>query len=231
MSSAGKKSRRSPAKKRASSVTKTSKDAILGITNSAIKRIVLKSGCERVRGEIYGELRDLLQIRLGRIVEDAVLIAMSYRRKTIKIRDVAVAIENRGHHLATGHGPHDEGSKKYKTHTKVRSDDACSSPNFKPGTVARREISKLQQSQGFLIRVTPFRRLIKAHMFKHSDMVDRMSADAYDAIQLYCENYLVELCKYAYLITCMARHGVSICSDDLAIVLAIRGEKKIVVEC
>lgn len=94
--------------------------------------------------------------------------------------------------------------------------------NFRPGTVALREIGKYQKSTKLLIRKMPFQRLVREIARKNkSDL--RFQSSAMVALQEAAEDYLVGLFEDLNL---CARHAnrVTIMTKDLHLARRIRGE-------
>ena len=93
---------------------------------------------------------------------------------------------------------------------------------YRPGTVALREIRKLQKSTNLLIRKLPFQRLVKeiAQDFK-SDL--RFQGSAVLALQEASEAYLVGLFEDTNLCGIHAKR-VTIMPKDIQLARRIRGE-------
>lgn len=71
---------------------------------------------------------------------------------------------------------------------------------FRPGTVAKREIKKLQKKEDFFIPKLPFRRLVaeivqSINAEKKDPQPLRISANALEALQIFFESETVEVCK------------------------------------
>jgi len=94
---------------------------------------------------------------------------------------------------------------------------------WKPGTVALREIRKLQKSTQLLVRRLPFQRLVRevAQDFK-SDL--RFQTNALEALQESCEAYCVSLFEETNLCAIHAKR-VTIMPRDLTLCRRIRGER------
>jgi histone H3 len=93
---------------------------------------------------------------------------------------------------------------------------------YKPGTVALREIRRLQKSTALLIRKLPFQRLVRelAQEFKN-DL--RFSPTALMALQEAAEAYLVGIFEDANLCAIHSRR-VTIFPKDINLTLRLRGE-------
>ncbi|KAL6050644.1 Alpha-glucosides permease mph3 [Balamuthia mandrillaris] len=94
---------------------------------------------------------------------------------------------------------------------------------FRPGTVAIREIRKLQRSTDLLIPKLPFARVVrelaKAYL---ADTEFRWQAQALLALQESAEMYLVQLFEDANL-CCIHAKRVTIMPKDIALARRIRG--------
>jgi histone H3 len=97
------------------------------------------------------------------------------------------------------------------------------SHRYKPGTVALREIRKLQKSTELLIRRLPFQRLVRelAQDFRN-DL--RFQSSAVLALQEAAEAYLVALFEDTNLCAIHAKR-VTIMPKDILLARRIRGEK------
>jgi len=116
-----------------------------------------------------------------------------------------------------------KGTKGAKT--PVKKSDGLKKPHrYKPGTVALREIRKLQKSTELLIRRAPFQRLVREIAHEFNDDL-RFQQSAVDALQEASESYLVGLFEDTNL---CAIHGkrVTIMPKDIQLARRIRGEKK-----
>lgn len=165
------------------------RDNIYGVTNPAIKRLARKAGIKRVGGLLYESVRGIIKMHLNELVRKAVLAMENERVKTLKARHVHYALQNMDRFMAgLGYGKQminlTGGAKKRK---------------FKPGTVALREIRRLQKTTDLQLAKEPFRRLIKETMQEHVDDA-RLGAKATHLLQSEVENYVVDLLKKAHQI-------------------------------
>ena len=96
---------------------------------------------------------------------------------------------------------------------------------YRPGTVALREIRKLQKSTELLIRKLPFQRLVReiAQDYRPSTNF-RFQSRAILAIQEACEAYLVGLFEDTNLCAIHAKR-VTIMPKDIQLARRIRGER------
>jgi len=98
---------------------------------------------------------------------------------------------------------------------------------FRPGTVALREIHKLQQSTQLLMRKAPFRRLVRQVArnvtgSQHSE--PRWSESALEAVQEAAEAHLTSLLTDSNLCALHAKR-VTLMSKDLQLARRLRGER------
>jgi histone H3 len=95
---------------------------------------------------------------------------------------------------------------------------------WRPGTVALREIRKMQKSTELLIRKLPFQRLVReiAQDFKN-DL--RFQGKAIEALQVAAEDYLVELLEDGNLVAIHAKR-VTLMSKDIQLAKHIRYGRK-----
>jgi histone H3 len=105
----------------------------------------------------------------------------------------------------------------------INSIELKKSHRYKPGTVALREIRKLQKSTELLIRRLPFQRLVRelAQDFRN-DL--RFQSSAVLALQEAAEAYLVTLFEDTNLCAIHAKR-VTIMPKDIQLARRIRGEK------
>ncbi|EAN78895.1 histone H3 variant [Trypanosoma equiperdum] len=94
---------------------------------------------------------------------------------------------------------------------------------WRPGTVALREIRRLQSSTDFLIQRAPFRRFLREVVSNLKDSY-RMSAACVDAIQEATETYITSVFMDANLCTLHANR-VTLFPKDIQLALKLRGER------
>jgi len=95
---------------------------------------------------------------------------------------------------------------------------------FKSGTVALREIRRLQKGTGHIISRAPFARLVKeiAQGFKENI---RMNTMTIEALQTATESYLVSLYEDTQLCAIHARR-VTVMAKDIELARRIKGDYK-----
>ena len=94
---------------------------------------------------------------------------------------------------------------------------------FRPGTVALRQIRKLQKGTELLIQKAPFQRLVRETAEKHKTGL-RFAASALAALQESTESYIVSLLSDANLCSLHAKR-VTAMPSDLHLARRLRGER------
>lgn len=94
-----------------------------------------------------------------------------------------------------------------RKYTKRKGD--TSKHRYRPGTVALRNITKLQQSDAFMLQQAPFSRLVRASAGKY----ERVSSKAFSILQSYVESNVVSLLHMANLIAINAKRQTVAVSD------------------
>jgi histone H3 len=96
---------------------------------------------------------------------------------------------------------------------------------WRPGTVALREVRKLQKSTESLIAKAPFRRLVREVSESKFKTGLRFAATALDAIQEAAESYIVNLLEDTNLCALHANR-VTAMPRDLLLARRLRGERQ-----
>eukprot|EP00766_Chilomastix_caulleryi_P000998 gnl/Chilomastix_caulleri/198.p1 GENE.gnl/Chilomastix_caulleri/198~~gnl/Chilomastix_caulleri/198.p1 ORF type:complete len:107 (-),score=33.39 gnl/Chilomastix_caulleri/198:126-446(-) len=78
---------------------RSQKEAILGITDPAIRRLARRGGVKRISAAIYDETRAVLQEFLKSVLRDAITYTEHAGRKTITTLDVIYALKRQGRTL------------------------------------------------------------------------------------------------------------------------------------
>ena len=94
---------------------------------------------------------------------------------------------------------------------------------FRPGTVALRQIKKLQKSTDLLIQKAPFQRLVRGIAQEHKAGL-RFAASALAALQESTESYVISLLADANLCSLHAKR-VTAMPSDLNLARRLRGER------
>ncbi|KAL0906573.1 hypothetical protein M5K25_025075 [Dendrobium thyrsiflorum] len=95
---------------------------------------------------------------------------------------------------------------------------------FRPGTVALREIRKLQKTWNYLIPAAAFIRIVKDMTFFYSRVVNRWRAEALVAIQEAAESFVIELFEDANLCAIHAKR-VTLMQKDIHLARRIGGRR------
>ena len=75
---------------------KPTRDAIVGVTKPAIRRLARRGGVKRISGLMYDETRTVLKTFLTNVVRDSVTYCEHARRKTVTSLDVVFALKRMG---------------------------------------------------------------------------------------------------------------------------------------
>lgn len=75
---------------------RNNKEAILGITKPAIKRLARKGGVKRISVSVYGEVRNSLISFIEKVVKDSVVFTEHAKRKTVTLNDVIYSLKRHG---------------------------------------------------------------------------------------------------------------------------------------
>jgi histone H3/H4 len=94
---------------------------------------------------------------------------------------------------------------------------------FRPGTVALRQIKKLQKSTDLLMQKAPFQRLVRAKAQEQKNGL-RFAASALAALQESTESYIISLLGDANLCSLHAKR-VTAMPSDLNLARRLRGER------
>jgi histone H4 len=74
-------------------------DAAKALCPPAIRRLARRAGVKRLAGGVYEEARGLTRTFLESVVYYSLLYKLSYKRKTIGLKDVVFALKRRGNAL------------------------------------------------------------------------------------------------------------------------------------
>merc|ERR1712065_72153 len=95
---------------------------------------------------------------------------------------------------------------------------------YRPGTVALREVKKLQKSTDLLVARAPFARLIREVASGFNNQKLNFQASAVSAIQEAAESYIISVLSDANLCALHANR-VTAMPKDLALARRLRGER------
>ena len=79
--------------------TKATREAILGITKPAIRRLARRGGVKRISSLVYDETRSIIRLFLENVIRDAVTYTEHAKRKTVTALDVVYALKRQGRTL------------------------------------------------------------------------------------------------------------------------------------
>lgn len=194
------------------------RDTINGITDSALKRILHKSGVSRIKGDIYDALREKTKLFLDHLLNNAILSRDYFRRVSLKVKDVEIALELEG--INFGIVMSDKSwtaSRKGKVSSKKREGTKQKiKRKSKPGKAAKRTIKRLQKDENLLIPHLAFYRLVRECSSDYADNI-KFTKDSINLLQSATETYLGKLIDVAYHYTLVSkRSGISIKDLELA---------------
>jgi histone H3 len=202
------------------------RDSIQGITKPAIQRLFKIAGVVRIKGLVYEEVRGILRVYLENIINDSVASMEYDRRVTLYRQDLEAALKIDGFFLGAGLS-----SKSKATIKSCNLSKPIKTPSetdkrhrFKNGTVALRDIRKLQKNSDCLaIPRLSFRRLVReiGQDFKENM---KFSKKYFELLQLVAETYLIKLFKSSNL--CALHAGrKTVEPKDLRLTRTILGER------
>lgn len=79
--------------------SKGNREALLGVTKPAIRRLARRGGVKRISADIYSETRIVVKAFMDNVVRDAVAYTEHARRKTVTAMDVVYALKRQGRTL------------------------------------------------------------------------------------------------------------------------------------
>jgi len=193
--------RRSSATRRKS---KAKKDPIDGLKNPQIKRLAYRAGAQRIDGGIYDMVRKLIHERSDKLVGKTLVFTTHAKRKTVSVEDLHGALQSEGLYLMAG-GDTAKELKGCKAKPKKTTKAGATKPHrFRPGTVAKRQITYNQKNSDCLVfEQKPFKEFVR-HLADHKLSEWRMrnkklrfKEDFFKLFQLVIEEYLVGLLRGA----------------------------------
>ena len=72
------------------------RDSIQKITKADVRRLARRGGVKRINGLILNEVRGVLKVFLGGIIQDATEITLYKKRKTVHVMDIIYALKRHG---------------------------------------------------------------------------------------------------------------------------------------
>jgi histone H3/H4 len=122
---------------------------------------------------------------------------------------------------------HKEGEKavaKAKTAKSAGATEGAKKRRFRPGTVAMREIKKLQKSGDLLLRKAPFQRLVRSFVTGPVASHVKWNSTALTALQDAAEAHIISLMADANLCALHAKR-VTLMPKDIQLARRLRGER------
>lgn len=205
------------------------RDNIQGITKPAIMRMAKQGGVKSLTLYVFEEIRGIMKVMMERILQHAITVTEHARRTTVYAADI-----KKGIFSATGEDFLFDPKKKEIKNCKNPGKTAYNAPQkvgpgakqrkFKSGTVAIRDIKKLQkQYDCVLCRKEPFRRLVREIAQDYKNDL-RFSESAMVAMQLFVEQKIVQLFEKANLVAIHAGR-TRVKPSDIQLVRRLTGER------
>ena len=214
------------------------RDNIHGISNPALLRMMQRAGVKRVNGFVYEELRDIMKTYMENIINATVIFVEHDRRVTVKAEDLEAGLDSQGISLIAGLNPNTKKTRSLQScnsrsksgpvkKSKVTGDGkvkAVKKPHrFRPGTRSLMAIRFQQRNSDCLaIPKANFQRLAREISQDYHEKLC-FSAGVLDLFQLVVEDYIISLCRDAYLCTIHARRG-TIQPKDIQLARTIRND-------
>lgn len=172
------------------------RDSIQGVTKPAIQRLCKIAGIVRVSSTVYEEIRGLLLLYMREVVSDSVN-AMEYaRRVRLQRSDLEIALQSQGLFLGAGLKESKSTfsscnlSKPVKT---ITEGETKKKHRFRSGTVALRDVRKLQKSSDCLaIPKISFLRLTREVGQDYRDDLT-YSKKFVELLQLSAESHIIKI--------------------------------------
>lgn len=209
------------------------------ITKNALERLFHRAGAKRIGGTSYDEMRKFIERKTQKIVEATILFTGYDGRKTVMEEDVRLASEHLERPLLAGLNKNAKTGtknlkkckgepKKEKSEKEERTSSTgkvIKNPKFHPGTVALRKIRKYQKhSDCLLIPKENFKRIVKKMAEDLAIIEDiRFQKGTISLIQLWIEEYIVEIAKVAVLISLHSKR-TTVEGKDIGLAFAIEIE-------
>ena len=209
---------------------KIARNPLEDISKNDISRLFNKAGALRLSILVPDHIRAILRIILEELMGNTTTITEYGNHKTVSQKHVRLGIKyTKGLKMTTIAVKSIQGYKGSKIGAKKASSEEASTSTrktirYKPNTVTRRRIRKLQQTNMFLIRMAPFQRLVRevSEQFRN-DL--RFSTDALKLIQSSIEAFLTELADEANLAAIHAERQ-TVMPRDIQLALRLKGLRK-----
>lgn len=196
------------------------------LTNAALLRLAKRAGTKRVSSDVYDYLRGVSRYYLESLLHDSLEVMQYARRTTLQSDDAFTAMSIQGYSGAIGL---DNKGKlvHYRKGTKKRTTNVSGEGQrvhrFKPGTVALRDVRKLQKkSDNLVFQQLPFKRLLTAvgkQLWNESpgEKDPRYTKTFVAIAQFYTEYRLIRVLRSATILALHAKRQTIITQDvDMA---------------
>ena len=195
------------------------------LTDPAIRRVLRRGGVKRISKPAYNEMRRIAFAELSNVLIKAEVFMVQGKRTNMRAKDIVAALKKVGVHLGAVDNVGGEvfsAAKKASdaVHKKVHKAGVKKAHKFKPGTVALREIVKLQKSDAHVIPRAPFARLVQG-LAARDHLTGKISLKAVECLRLFLENQLVSIAESANLEALHAKR-VTVMEKDIRIALRVK---------
>ncbi len=202
-------------------VRKILRDNLSGIAKNAIARLLHRAGVLRINSLVYDEIRGVMKMKLETVMRTILTFTEHEKRKTIMEQDVYAAAEQLGTVLVAGLNKKANHTKNLRKCKPEHHSETPKKRKSKPGAVALQKIRKYQkESDCLLIPKENFRRLTLELCQDMTESV-RFQREVILLIQLWIENYIVDLCRDANLLALHAGR-LTVFPADIQLVRQIR---------
>lgn len=170
------------------------RDAIQGITKSAILRLAHKAGVKNVGSLVYEEVRGIVKLQLEHIVEKAVIVTKHSDRKTVMVGDIQEAMHVIGFKkMLAWNNIELKRCSTYETNAKKPKKQLAR------GEGAIRQIRFYQKQHDCVyFAISSFAKLCKEITQDFAEDL-RWSNDALAYVQMFIEDYLIALFEHVNL--------------------------------
>ena len=219
-------------------------DNIQGITKPALQRLLQRAGIKRISSLVYEELRGEMKFYMEGIIKNMVTFVTYDRRKTAKVEDleaslhminieIAAGINNKAKKSSSIQSCNSRG-KSRPTKVKKAKPEEDEQPEgeevttrkphrFRPGTQAVRSIRYQQKNSDCLaIPKANFSRLTREISQDYMEDI-RFSEGVIELLQIVVENFIIELCRDAYMCSIHAKRD-TLHTRDIILARRLRRE-------
>lgn len=191
-------------KQKAKKPKKTHGDAMRGITDRAIERLVHRANVERISKDIYPVIRMYIVEYFRYLINKIIILTENCRRKTLKMLEVEETLRYTGIELGIVVNPK----------TKTSSIKSCAGSGKTLGKSDKSKL-KLQQKyrEALSIPKANFEELVREITLDYGQYRYSENQSVIDILQLRVEEYIIDICKNAYIITKAAKRNTLAASD------------------